>query len=110
MRVTQKELDQAYVDFGANYGGPKEDYFALLYLMRKFKLPREEAALQVAFGGNDYGFDAFHFDREARSPTHQLSYTHEIQYAVVFDARLNYRCQSVIHEPQLQRIVGICAK
>lgn len=67
MRISQKEIEQAYVDHSGTYGGTKEDYFAMLYLMRKFKLSPEEAAVQIAFGGNDYGFDGFHFDREARN-------------------------------------------
>src|SRR5437868_8363270 len=65
--ITQKQTEQAYTDYNQTYGGLKEDYFALLYLMGKFKITREEAASQVAFGNNDYGFDAFHFDREARN-------------------------------------------
>ena len=67
MKITQKDLDQAYVDYSETHHGSKEDYFALVYLIRKFKLSAEEAVLQIAFGGNDYGFDAFHFDREARN-------------------------------------------
>ena len=67
MKITQKDIDQAYLDHHVSCGGTKEDYFALLFLVRKFKLPFEEAAAQIAFGGNDYGFDAFHFDREARN-------------------------------------------
>jgi len=63
----QREIDQAYLDHHSTYGGVKEDYFGLLYLMKKFKVSREEAGAQVAFGGNDYGFDAFHFDRDARN-------------------------------------------
>ena len=60
MKITQKDIDQAFLDYSDVYAGVKEDYFALLYLMRKFKLSRDEAATQVAFHGNDYGFDAFH--------------------------------------------------
>lgn len=67
MRVTQREIDQTYLDHHASYGGVREDYFALLYLMKKFKLSRDEAAAQIAFGGNDYGFDGFHFDRDTRN-------------------------------------------
>lgn len=67
MKITQKDIDQAFLDYSDVYAGVKEDYFALLYLMRKFKLSRDEAATQVAFHGNDYGFDAFHFDRDARN-------------------------------------------
>ncbi len=67
MQIRQRDIEQAYLDYNNTYNGVKEDYFALLYLISKFKLPREQAAAQVAFGGNDFGLDAFHFDREARN-------------------------------------------
>jgi len=63
----QQELDQLHSEYGRNYKGAKEDYYALLYLTRKFKVPVAEAATRVAFGGNDYGIDAYHVDREARN-------------------------------------------
>jgi hypothetical protein len=63
----RKRLDQIYSDLHASYGGKKEDYFALLYLTRKFHVSQEEIAHQIAFGGNDYGIDAYYFDRHARN-------------------------------------------
>jgi hypothetical protein len=63
----QQELDQLHAEYGPTYKGAKEDYFALVYLTRKFDLRVEEAVSQVAFGGNDYGIDAYHFDREGRN-------------------------------------------
>jgi len=63
----QKDLDQLFVDLRDTYGGMKEDYFALLYLQRKFKCDIESFAHQVAFGGNDYGIDAYYVDRAARN-------------------------------------------
>ncbi len=65
--VTQKDLDQAWTDHGKKLGGTKNDYFAPLYLARKFGGTVEEHAHKVAFGGNDYGFDAFHVDPERRN-------------------------------------------
>lgn len=64
MSITQQELDQAFSDYEKKYGGRKEDYFALLYLSKEYNCPIEELEQQVAFGGNDYGIDAFHFDKE----------------------------------------------
>lgn len=49
------------------YGGRKEDYFAIQYLVSKFKVKIEDIAHQVSFGGNDYGVDAYFFDRETRN-------------------------------------------
>jgi len=63
----QQELDQLHSEHGTKHKGLKEDYFALLYLMRKFNLRIEEAVGQVAFGNNDYGFDAYYIDREGRN-------------------------------------------
>jgi hypothetical protein len=67
LKVTQKDLEQAHLEYQASHGGPKEDYFALLYIMRKFNLSYEEVEPHIAFGGNDYGFDGFHFERDARN-------------------------------------------
>jgi hypothetical protein len=65
--IDQQRLDSLYAEHRERYGGRKEDYFALLYLTRKFKVDVEEVAHQVAFGGNDYGIDAYFFDRDARN-------------------------------------------
>lgn len=67
MSINDQLIDQAYSDHHSIYGGVREDYFGLLYLEREHKVPREKAANQVAFGGNDYGLDAFHFDEERRN-------------------------------------------
>ena len=64
MAVTKHALDQAFVDYGSKYGGLKEDYFGALYLASEFDLCVEDVAHEVAFGGNDYGIDAFHLSRE----------------------------------------------
>src|ERR1017187_4606258 len=67
MTITSQLIDQAYADHRAVLGGVREDYFGLLYLEREHKVPRERALNQVAFGGNDYGLDGFHFDEERRN-------------------------------------------
>jgi hypothetical protein len=36
-------------------------------LERDYKVPRERALNQIAFGGNDYGLDGFHFDADRRN-------------------------------------------
>src|SRR5712692_10050285 len=63
----KRELEQLYSDYRAKYEGAKEDYFALLYLTKKFGLPVEQAAGLVAFGNRDYGIDAYYVDRPARN-------------------------------------------
>ncbi|WP_437681703.1 AIPR family protein [Sorangium sp. So ce131] len=67
MGVTKQALEQAFVDLRGKYGGVKEDYFALLYLAEEVGKPPDRVAHQVAFGNNDFGIDAYHFDRERRN-------------------------------------------
>src|SRR5689334_2313947 len=63
----QQRLDAFYAEWKSTYGGRKEDYFALMYLSRKFALSPSELAHQVAFNGNDYGIDAYHIDRASKN-------------------------------------------
>jgi len=67
MPITDHAIDQAYADLMELYGGNRNDYFGLLYLEQEFGLERERALSQVAFGGNDYGVDGFHFDAAKRN-------------------------------------------
>src|SRR4030043_2176325 len=63
----KQELEQFYSDYKDRYGGKKEDYFALLYLTNKFKCSIDEISHNVAFGGNDFGIDAFYLDRRSKN-------------------------------------------
>ena len=65
--ITDRNIDQAYSDLKATCDGRREDYFGLLYLEREYRVPPERAINQIAFGGNDYGVDGFHFDEEKRN-------------------------------------------
>lgn len=65
--ITERQVDQAFADCRATSGGLKEDYFGLLYLEKEHGVPRERAVNQIAFGGNDYGIDGFHFDQDRRN-------------------------------------------
>lgn len=67
MAITDQMIDQAYSDLKATCAGVRNDYFGVVYLQREFGVEREEAVSQVAFGGNDYGIDGFHFDEEKRN-------------------------------------------
>jgi hypothetical protein len=67
MGITKQALDQAFVEHKSKYGGLKEDYFGALYLAQEFDKPMDAIAHQVAFGNNDYGFDAFHVDAARRN-------------------------------------------
>ena len=65
--INNRSIDQAFSDLRSTCGGVREDYFGLLYLERDYKVPREQAVNQIAFGGNDYGLDGFHFDEAKRN-------------------------------------------
>jgi hypothetical protein len=65
--ITDQAIDQAYSDLRHICGGNRNDYFALLYLTQEFGIDRDIAIEQVAFGGNDYGVDSFHFDAAKRN-------------------------------------------
>src|SRR5438093_991819 len=67
MRITDQAIDQALADLKKTCGNVRQDYFGLLYLEHEHRVPREQAIAQVAFGGNDYGIDGFHFDHERRN-------------------------------------------
>lgn len=67
MRITDQSIDQVFTDLRKAAGGVRNDYFGLLYLEQEHGVPRAEAQAQIAFGGNDYGVDGFHFDRERRN-------------------------------------------
>ncbi len=67
MTITDRVIDQAFSDLRKTCGGVRNDYFGLLYLEQEFGVERDRAITQVAFGGNDYGIDAFHFDGEKRN-------------------------------------------
>jgi AIPR protein len=60
-------LDDLYAQYKGTYGGTRQDYFALLYLRKRFKAEIAEIEYRVAFNGNDYGLDAYYIDREARN-------------------------------------------
>src|SRR5437867_3901484 len=65
--INDRKIDQAYSDLHKTCGGRREDYFGLLYLEQEHKVLRETAVNQIAFGGNDYGLDGFHFDDQRRN-------------------------------------------
>jgi hypothetical protein len=67
MAITDQTIDQSFSDLKKTCGGVRNDYFALVYMEREFGLDREQAITQVAFGGNDYGVDGFHFDHDRRN-------------------------------------------
>ncbi|WFU25126.1 AIPR family protein [Bradyrhizobium sp. CB1717] len=68
MGITNRDLDQAYELYKTQYGGRREDYFALLYLTREFDRIPEQVARHIAFGKDaTEGVNAFHVDPNRRN-------------------------------------------
>lgn len=67
MRITDQTIDQLFAKHGKVCGGVRNDYFGLAFLLQEYRLSEDEAITQIAFGGNDYGVDGFHFDRDRRN-------------------------------------------
>jgi hypothetical protein len=67
MPITDRAIDQTFSELKGFRGGTRNDYFGVLYIMQEFGIDREVAMEQVAFGGNDYGIDGFHFDELKRN-------------------------------------------
>ena len=66
-KADQDRLDNLYQEHKAAFAGRREDYFATLYLNRKFGAEIGEVGHQIAFGGNDYGLDAYWVDPRSRN-------------------------------------------
>lgn len=64
--VEHREINEAYRGLSGQLKGRKDDYFALLYLMKKFNITLEEATSHICFGGNDCAVDAFYHDKAVR--------------------------------------------
>ena len=45
----------------------RQTYFFRSLLEKDFKLSREEACEQIAYGGNDFGIDGYHIDRQTKN-------------------------------------------
>ena len=67
MQITEKAIQEAHKRLKPTHGGVWQDAFAVLYLMKEFGLSEANAAAQSAFGGNDYGIDAFHLAADLRN-------------------------------------------
>jgi hypothetical protein len=65
--ITERDLREMHKRLKLVHGGLWQDCFAVAYLMNEFKLPEDEASEFVAFGGNDYGIDAFYISQERRN-------------------------------------------
>lgn len=65
--ITEQRIDQLFSEYRNTYLGVRNDYFGPLFLIQEHGLPIDRALLQTTFGGRDYGFDGFHFDRDNRN-------------------------------------------
>jgi len=67
MVITEGQVAQVASELKSRRGGVDNDYFGLLFLEKEFKLSREDACDQIAYGGNDFGIDGYHVDRQTRN-------------------------------------------
>lgn len=61
------QMAQVASELKSRLGDVDNDYFGLLFLEKEFKLSREDACEQIAYGGNDFGIDGYHVDPQARN-------------------------------------------
>lgn len=68
MGITKRDLELAAEKYSGQYGGSKDDHFALLYLSREFEKDSDQLARHVAFGDETpEGINAFHVDVNRRN-------------------------------------------
>ncbi len=65
--IAQTDVDAVLLTYQETPDVVADNAFALLYLEKEFKLPRDEAARQVFWGRNEYGVDAFHVDPQLKN-------------------------------------------
>jgi hypothetical protein len=61
--VSQEQLSELHKKFSPNCGGRKEDYFGVGYISTKFNISPDQVLSNVAFGGTEFGIDAFYHDK-----------------------------------------------
>lgn len=66
-KITQEDINKTYKELKDSCGGLLEDYFALIYLSKEFRISHEEAIPFTGFGNNDYGIDAFYLDKDSKN-------------------------------------------
>jgi hypothetical protein len=68
MGITNRDREETYAQHKMQYGGRKEDHFALLYLSQEFEKSPDQVAPHIAFGKDvAEGINAFHVDANRRN-------------------------------------------
>jgi hypothetical protein len=67
MAITPEMLTATFNKYKVKYEGRKEDYFSPLYIANKFEKPIESVLDHCAYGNNDYGFDGYHIEKDAKN-------------------------------------------
>jgi hypothetical protein len=65
--ITERQVAQLASELKSRRGGVDNDYFGILFLEKEFKVSREDACEQIAYGGNDFGIDGYHIDRQTKN-------------------------------------------
>ena len=62
--VSLEQINELYSAYSPRCGGRKEDYFGVAYISNRFGVSPEQIMSNVAFGGTEYGVDAYYFDKQ----------------------------------------------
>lgn len=65
--VNLEEINSLYSKMSSRYHGKKEDYFALVYISKRFNISIEQASSFVNFEGDDYCTNAFYYSEVNKS-------------------------------------------
>ena len=65
--ISQTELDNTLLSLQETPGIVPDNVFALLYLEREYKVQKEQALQQIAWGRSEFGLDAFHVDPQLKN-------------------------------------------
>lgn len=67
MAINQRDIDQAFSEKKATFGGTKEDYFGYLHLQREYKLSPDQAGDCISFGSQSLGVNGYHVDEAKKN-------------------------------------------
>lgn len=65
--ISQEAIDAVRAELAPAQGGDPDTWFGLLFLEQEHHIPRDQAAGQVAFAGNDYGVNGYHVSAELKN-------------------------------------------
>jgi hypothetical protein len=67
MSELEKSAKKYYQELKETSGGTRDHYLALAYIISEFGITCDMAMSQVSFANQEYGINAYHFDKERRN-------------------------------------------